>query len=831
MSPGQPVLDGVTVLDLSWGISGPMAAMLLADHGADVIKIESPAGDPFAGLSGYQVWQRGKRSVLLDLRDGDDAECFRHLVRRADVLVESFSPGTTAKLGIDYEALSVLNPRLVYCSITGYGSTGPLADRPGIDALVAARTGQQWEARGLPGGTVAKLSGVEGFLPGVEAPDALMIGAQRPGPLFGGVPWVSVGAFYLASIGISAALRAREVTGRGQWVQTSLLQGALVTTTMPWQRAERPETPDYQTWICEPRAPKGFFRCSDGRWIHNWTPLPSFILGSSKGDHLEITPEVTAPRAASNRISLAVEEMIVLWEYIPQMAEAAARFSSEEWAAHAARVGVPVQPIRSPEEALDDPLYLADGCVIEVDDPDIGPVRQVGSAYRLSACPDRPVPGPARRGAHTDEVKAWIQQGRGEAEADDVAPPATSEADGRPELASPLDGILVLDLGIAIAGPFGAMLLGQLGARVIKVQPVHDGYWMSNHTAIPCNMGKESIGVNLKTEEGLSVLYDLVTRADVMITNMHYEAAERLGVDYETLRKINPGLVYCHTRGFEHGPRDPLPGNDQTGSALSGVDWLDGGLDDDGMPIWPNTSLGDTGNGLLAAIAMVQALYHRDRTGVGQFIDTSIIYAHLLNSSMAWKSADGSKVGQRQSLDAGQLGWSVIYRLYATADDWLCLCVMNAGQWESLCSVLDDEGVSQYDFDSVRAMSWSDAAPLANRLQEIFASRKANDWYEALDGAGVPCEVTHEDRVVELFDDTWVREKRWIAGFPHRRLGQVEAFGHLIDFSETPGVLRGTAPILGQNSRQILAELGRNESKVDELIAAGIVVAADDDVE
>ncbi len=820
-SPLLPVLDGVRVLDLSWGVAGPMAGMLLADHGADVIKVEPPSGDPFSALSGYRVWQRNKRSARIDLRDAQDHQLFEKLVGRTDVVLESFAPGTTTELGIDYPSLARLNPRLVYCTITGYGSTGTLSQRPGIDALVAARSGQQWEARGIPGGTPAKLAGLEPFLEGVEAPDGLMNGAQRPGPLFGGVPWVSLGAFYLATLGISAALRAREVTGRGQWVQTSLLQGALATTTLAWQRAEHPDAPDYLTWVVEPRAPKGFFKCSDGRWIHNWTPLPDFILESSRGDKLEVTPDVKAPRASSSRISLHVSETIVLWEFIPQMAEAAARFSSEEWTAHAARVGVPLQPVRSPEEALDDPQYLSDGCVVEIDDPEVGLVRQVGSTYRLSGCRDRAPTAPAKPGQDTDELKAEMQH----AEAT-VTPRPTIAADAAGALGSPLSGIVVLDLGLAIAGPFAAMLLGQLGARVIKVQPPNEGYWMSNHTAVPCNMGKESIGVNLKTPEGLDVLHRLAKRADVLITNMHYRAVERLQIDYARIGPLNPRLIYCHTRGFEHGPRDPLPGNDQTGAALAGVDWLEGGLDDGGRPIWANTSLGDTGNGLLAAIATVQALYHRDRTGEGQFVDTSITYAHLLNSSMAWKPGPESAAGKRPSLDAEQLGWHLGYRLYPTADDWLCVAVMNDGQWASFCAVVGEPTIAQHAFAEVVTMTHAERRVLGAGVEAIFRTRTAADWFNALDAARVPCEITSENRVVELFDNPDVRQKQWIAAHHHPVLGQVETFGRLIDFSETQAPLSGPAPILGQHSRPILTEVGYLGSEIDALVASGVVAEA-----
>jgi len=134
---------------------------------------------------------------------------------------------------------------------------------------------------------------------------------------------------------------------------------------------------------------------------------------------------------------------------------------------------------------------------------------------------------------------------------------------------------------------------------------------------------------------------------------------ERLG---RALKKLNPSIIYCHTRGFEHGPRDLMPGNDQTGAALGGISWEDGGVSDGGKPIWARTSLGDTGNGFLSALGVVQALYHRDRTGEGQFVDTSISYAALLNTSYTYLRADGTEP-DRPRLDRDQLGLGVGYRL------------------------------------------------------------------------------------------------------------------------------------------------------------------------
>src|ERR1700722_3232044 len=148
------VFDGIRVLDLSGGVAGPVAGMLLADHGADVVKLEPPGGDPFRGSPGYDVWLRGRRSAELDLRDDADRRRFLALARTADVVLESFGPGTAARLGADADTLLHLNPRLVHCSISAYGAHAGHRDRPGYDALVAARLGILDEQRGHLGGAI-----------------------------------------------------------------------------------------------------------------------------------------------------------------------------------------------------------------------------------------------------------------------------------------------------------------------------------------------------------------------------------------------------------------------------------------------------------------------------------------------------------------------------------------------------------------------------------------------------------------------------------------------------------------------------------------------------
>lgn len=391
-------------------------------------------------------------------------------------------------------------------------------------------------------------------------------------------------------------------------------------------------------------------------------------------------------------------------------------------------------------------------------------------------------------------------------------PDATTAAGGTFE--GPLAGVRVIDLSKILAGPYATMSLADLGAEVIKVNnAVFDSFWMKNHIAMCCNRGKQSITLNLKEPEGMAVLHDLLERADVVHHNMRYDAALRLGVDYESLRARKPDLIYCHTRGHDRGPREQLPGNDQTGAALAGVSWMEGGVESGATPIWPVTSLGDTGNGFLSAIGVVQALYHRDRTGEGQFVDTSILYAHLLNASNAWISPDGSRTGARPKLDLMQTGWGARYRLYDTADGWLCLAAVTDEHLAALARVL------------ARALPTGDAE-LALVLEDAFATRAATDWFADLDAAGVPCEVSDPDFVLSLFDDPEMLEKGWVTSYEQGIVGRMDVMGLLVDLSDTPGRIQGPPLVPGQDTRAILARLGYDEERVAKLLDTGAAAEA-----
>ena len=774
------VLDGIKVLDLSWGIAGPMTGMLLADHGADVTRIERPQGDPFADMLGYKVWHRGKKNAVLDFRTVGDLGLFKKLVADADVLIESMTPGKMKEFGLDYEQLAKINPKLIYCSITGYGDDD---NRPGYDALVAATSGLQYEQRGWAEGALNHMAGLEDpFAGAVEIDPNHVQGANREGPLHVASKWPSLGAFFSALTGISAALFARERTGRGQKVSTSLQQGAMACGSGAWQRAEDIDAQGFNTWIMGSASPKGHFKCADGKWLHNWVPNPRFILEASKSDTLDASPDLSVQNDP-DRFGIGPEELLVMAHYQPILADAVKKFNCDDWVKAAADGNMTMQPCRSIEESLTDPLLIADNCVTTVDDPELGPINQVGITYRLTNSQGA-VQGPTRAsGADTEAVKAYAA----------VLPePNVQSVPAKPTGKGPLDGIRVLDLGLAIAGPFGCQLLADMGAEVIKMNTLWDDYWHRCHIAYMANRGKKSFAVMLKNPKGMEALKKVIATCDVVQHNMRYPATERLGLDYDSLKEEFPHLIYCHSRGFEEGPRKNLPGNDQTGACLAGIQHEDGALyaGGDTHPLWSLTSLGDTGNGFLTAVGICNALMERERTGKGQFVDTSIVNACLLNTSYAVAKPDGSAV-ERERLNADQTGYGDYYRLYKCAD----------GVWIQVAAITDDHKAGLDTVAGTDKIASFKAAPSEIQMKALMS-------------AGVPAAISDPEASRKLYENEDYKAKNWTAEYHHPYVGKLEQIGLTYNLSDTPGVIGSTPLIVGDCTKAILEEVGYSEDEI-----------------
>ncbi len=816
------VLEGLRVLDLSWGGAGPMATMLLSDHGADVTRIERPGGEPFGDvLDGYRIWQRGKRSAILDLKSPADRDAFLALAAQADVLVESFAPGVTDRLGISFARLSALNPRLIYCSITAYGRGTKDEGRPGYDALVTARTGLQWEARGWDGGPINRVLGrdksPDDFAP---VPESIRIGSDRLGPIFTATPALSVATAYLATIGISAALRVREVTGLGQLVETSMAQAAIQYAGTLWQRPDHPDVPGYETATVDRRQTWGMVEAAD-RWMCFWVGSPVWAEAAGRGDVLKV-PDVPpfasrvpgGPGKAERRSLMPTLDDRL--ESLAAVAPIFAKFRAADWARVAAEAGAPLQPVRTPEEALTDPSLLADGSATVVNDPEHGPMHQAGILFRLHDRPTRVRGVAAKRGEHTDAVRA---------EAARAPKPAPATIKPKATLArGPLDGIRVIDIGLAVAGPWSTQLMADMGAEVIKIDPAGQAFWIPTHMGVAVNRSKRSLQLDIKHPDGLATARELIGRADVIMNNMRPGAADRLGLDYATCAKINPRLVYCQTRGFEDGPRSQLPGHDQGANALGGTEWEDGGCWNGGRPFFGILSGGDLGNGFFAATAMILALYDREKTGKGQFVDTSILNAALFNNSRVWTTPDGRHI-DRPAIDADQRGYSALYRLYDCASGWLCLAVLSDAHWDALTRAV--KGLAEDKRFATAADRKANDKALVEVLGAAFRERSAGDWSKALDAAGVPNEVSNATFSQTVFDDPDYIARHWVTKCKdHPTLGDIDMFGIGIDFSLTPSRPGGPPPMLGQHSNAILRDWGFDEARIDSLCESGAAAQA-----
>jgi crotonobetainyl-CoA:carnitine CoA-transferase CaiB-like acyl-CoA transferase len=363
-------LDGVRVVDLSWGIAGPLGVLLLAEHGADVVKVEPPGGDPFRAYDGARVWNRSRRSLTVDLKNDDGRDVMRKLLASADVVVESFRPGVMERLGFGYEAVHRDLPRLIYLSVPAYPQGHRMAHRPGYDALVQASSGQMWEQPGW-----------------------------RMGPVFLHMPMPSMGAFFLVSIGITTALIAREKTGEGQHVETSLFQGALLYTTQIWQHLEKSTAATHE--LMGKTYPPGvhqpmIFECANQQYIHvsvmsGLPPLKSMDEILELEDAPDSMTFLTLPPEERARFTEARGAKFKDWD----RDELVAAFLANN---HAAEAIIPM------EEAFAHPQVIANDMVATVVDPELGPTTQMGVPIHMLGTPGA-IQGPQPRpGEHNAEI-------------------------------------------------------------------------------------------------------------------------------------------------------------------------------------------------------------------------------------------------------------------------------------------------------------------------------------------------------------------------------------------------------------------------------------------
>jgi crotonobetainyl-CoA:carnitine CoA-transferase CaiB-like acyl-CoA transferase len=393
-----------------------------------------------------------------------------------------------------------------------------------------------------------------------------------------------------------------------------------------------------------------------------------------------------------------------------------------------------------------------------------------------------------------------------------------------------LEGVRLIDFGQYLAGPFGPMILGDLGAEVIKVEPVTgDGMRLATKPFFGCQRGKRDIALNIKEPRGLAIALELVRTADVVHHNMTAGVATKLGIDYQDCKQVKPDIVYCNTWAYGlEGPLARFGGLDPLYQASSGLEHESAAVHEGNVPLYYRFGMCDASNAMLSVVAVLGALYHRKRTGEGQEVWTSLFDGGAIFTSDA--HLVGGAPAPRPHLDKELMGVSATYRLYRTQDDdWICVAALTDDDFRALCTVL---GVADIVADERFATGPGRAEhrrQLETILEPRFRTKTARFWTRTLDDAGVPNEVPVETQGGEapLFDSDNV-ELGLVARYAHPLLGEMRQFGELIEFSETPGRVAGPPPLVGQDTRAVLRELGHRDPEIDALIADGVCYEPDD---
>ncbi len=817
-------LEGLTVVDLSWGLPGALVSMFLGDYGAEVFKIEPPGGDDLRSQPGFSMWQRGKKSVVLDLKRDEGREQARRLASTADVLVQNYRPGVAERLGLGYDDLAEANPGLVYASITGMGPKGPDAHLKAYEGIVAAKMGAFTTAGPM---------------------------APRPGPAFAAMPWGSFSAAQMALHGILAALYVRERTnGRGQLVEATLAQGLASPgdSAGPFALASFLAERDPEKYgVSQPDQGDGpapildfVFRLliamtKDGRWLQFSQSAPHLweaFIEALDLQHIDQEPGfANAPRIET------YEDSVRFWDLLLERVRAKTLAEWEKIFSTRRNVGAEI--FRTPEEGMDHPQMLHNGHVREVEDPRVGRCRQLGPMVRFLGHPDPPfVPAPDL-GQHTAEAL-----GRSTTPARRTAARASVPAQA-------LDGVTVMELGFFYAAPFGGTILAELGARVVKLEPTYGDYFRHTFkipevTAVKVMQGKESVAVDLETPQGQEVAHRLAKQVDIVLINFRAGEAKRMHLDYETLRKLNPNLIYLNAQGYGvDGPYAGRPAFAPTINAAVGGALFQAGpaaipADPAAMSLEEikqtsnrlrsaasSPSNADGVSAHVAATAMLLGLITRQRTGTAHELMTSMICSTAYANSMDMIQYAGKP--PRRDPDAELYGMSALYRLYPAKEGWLFLACVQNDEWQALCRAVADATSREVRLDddprfvSPESRREHDLA-LAGVLGQTFARRAAGEWERFFRSYDVACcEVNEQPMHQAVYSHPMMVQNGLVTEVEHPIFGKHPRMAPLVSLSLTPGVAK-PGVILGQHTETVLRELGYGDGEIQELEARKLIV-------
>ena len=815
-------LAGLTVIDLSTTLPGAQATQFLADAGADVLLVEAPDGSPLRDDPGWPGLLRGKRSIALDLHSDEERATLDGLLRPADVLVTTMRPAAAARLGLTPERLTAAYPRLVAAMITGWGTRGPWTAYKGYEALIMAKTGVLHSKRQLT--------------PGAD-------------PAYVSVPYASFAAGQTAVHGILAALLERESSGLGQVVEANLVSGVGSLDTYNWfYEMILRRYPDAFQPLADAFDDAGrpqsrlmyallVAATKDGTWLQFAQSAPH--LTQAFLEELGLADEVRQPKWAGFP-DLPTPELRQEW-WDKMLARVGERTLAEWEAVFDRNSNVFGEQFRTPDDALGHPQLVHEGRVVTVDDPDLGPVRQPSTLVHADRRPLTEIRRAPRFDEHAVEIRRLLAASAVQ-DKEQIQEYGTAGGSASPATrACPLAGVTVLELGGMFAAPFGATVLADLGARVIKVEPL-EGDTIRAIMAFPeagggkVLQGKESIALDLRAPEGLAIVHEIARRSDVVLQCYRAGVAARIGIDEAALKAVNPGLVYLNAPGYGiDGPYGGKPAYAPSIGAASGVSLTDAPLGgarpethEQLLSGARNLRAGGTvpavqSDGIAAlgvASGLLLGLYARQR-GIG----LTDLTATMLGSST--QALIGRNTGYRgrpplSRVDDEFRGLGPLYRLYRAADGWVFLAAPAEGEWPALAGALSGyPGLDDPRFAAPEGRA-ANADALADALAAIFATRSKDDWEAELTARDVGCvAVAQENAEWRMQDDEFYQ-----AGYA------IDAVSPIFDEHRRPAPLvrfsRSATKAdagcrLGQHTDALLREFGYDDERIADLRQRDVV--------
>jgi crotonobetainyl-CoA:carnitine CoA-transferase CaiB-like acyl-CoA transferase len=775
-------LSGLKVVEVSLGMAGSLAGMLLADQGADVVSLDVYPNDPYIDLAGERLWNRGKNRVQVSLVDSKDLNRIKNLCQFSDVVLLALDNDELEKLDLTYNNLVADNPQLIVANISSFGSISSMSNYPNIDGIVHALSGSLLHPQN---------------------------GAMRLGPVYVAPKIASYSAAMLCVQGILSALRVRDISGFGQHVDASLLRGILCYRSFVIATNNSDKLPPLAQGG-DPRGIRPLFNlceCNDGKWLSMAAFTRAFCEDALKVMDLEKILEdkrfVNMPNVFENDDD-RYQLLNILWSKFKEKPR-------DEWIEKMWKANVPCEPVLSHEEFRYHEQFWSNDLAIKIDDPVVGDMIQPGLLGIFSETPGKITPTVLKANSSDSLdllIDTWGQN--------NLSLPIDFPEDVNNHYSrGPLAGIKVLDFTSFVAGPMCSRLLSDLGADVMKVES-----FQGDNFHIPAlfrayavlNRGKRSLVLDRKLQQSDSVFEKLVKESDIVVYNFRLGVEDRLKLDYETLKTINPKIIVCRITAFgPNGPQAYRPGYETSISALSGNYIEQAGVDN------PPVQFGaaDVSSGIAAATNILMALRARDVTGKGQHVDSTMIGAMSYVSGDNFVEFKGMK--SRVEVDKEQKRKGPLDGLYQSSDGWIFLSIRDQKGWKEFIEAFGVKELLNSKFNFLNRMEINSIA-LSKLLEIEFLKFSTFHWETHLNIGNINC--VNADVQIENFmnERQHFFNEDYMVEIPHPYFGILKEPGASIIFSNTPLNINKIEPGLGEHSDEILSEIGLSVSDIEKLV-------------